>query len=227
MKHTVLFRAYVILEAFLGLNMLALLATIFFVHGSIREADRRAEKANEASLAKLLEGKDDQARRDLIIAADQGRGHASKIVRTANLYPVLCGTLSLASFIVLGASLLFVRRSPGGFALRSQSFRCGKGLPMPLWLMNPQEYLFIGGSRDGQHLEVDPTETEVEVQVEPQRPFPDATSPVLVEVGVTVNEVYYRHTVNKDGAHEVFIHESLTPEEAEEKLDAVGASYSL
>ena len=227
MKRTVLFRAYVILEAFLGLSALAMLATVLFVHSRIREAERHAQKINGASLTRLLEGKDDQTRRDLLIVAEQGRWHAYKIYQAAILYPVLCGTLSLATFIVLGASLLFVRRSPAGFAQRDQSFRCGKGLPMPSWLMNSQEYLFIGGSRDGQHLEMDPADTEVEVQVEPQTPFPDASSPVVVEVGVTTNEVYYRHTVQRDGSHEVFIHESLTPEEAEEKLDAIGASYSF
>ncbi len=101
------------------------------------------------------------------------------------------------------------------------------GVPMPPWRMSAQEYLFIGGSRDGQHLEVDPAETEVEVQVEPQTPFPDAGSPVLLETGVTVNEVYYRHTLEHEGTHEVFIHESLTPEEALGKLEALGAPYSL
>ncbi len=76
--------------------------------------------------------------------------------------------------------------------------------------MSVQDYLFVGGSRDGQRHPVDAGEDVVSVRVEQERSFPDASSPVVVEVGPTVEEVYQRSIRQVDGVMtEVFALEPL------------------
>ena len=85
--------------------------------------------------------------------------------------------------------------------------------------MSTLDYLFVGGSRDGERHAVEDGADVVSIQIEQERPFPDASSPVVVEIGPTIEEVYQRTNCLVDGAYTaVFAHESIGPEELEARL---------